>query len=227
MSIKRKILLITTIVIIAICYWWAVVYIINNDDTSKQKKTEYQKYEKIQKQEAKRIEDTFIVDVKDPFIVDSEYINNRPKTGDSPYNYFLGKGTYVASSLSEITIKNGTSSDAVVIFQETSSKKIVRNVYIRAGDNYIAKKFPEGIYDMKCCYGVMWNPELDNGIDNPKGGFVSDVSYSATARTSDYFDMRKEKTPNGYSYPTYTVTLHKVLHGNMQTENITKNKFFN
>ena len=155
------------------------------------------------------------------------FIHNSLNTGDSPYDNFFGNGVYVNSSLSEITIKNGTQQDAVVIFQKISSKKVVRNIYIRAGNDYIAKKFPEGIYEMKCYYGNGWNPQLNNGVGKPIGGFVSNVSYSAATHAKDYFDMRTEETYDGYSYPTYTVTLHKVQHGNMQTENISPDDFFN
>lgn len=157
----------------------------------------------------------------------SEYFDKRLNTGDSPYDFFFGKGISVKSSLSKITVENGTDQDAVVIFKEVISKKIARNIYIRAGNNYTAKEFPEGIYEMKCYYGNGWNSELNNGSGNPTGGFVHNVSCSTTTHSSDYFDMRKEKTYNGINYPTYTVTLHKVRNGNMQTKNIPKGDFFN
>jgi hypothetical protein len=41
---------------------------------------------------------------------------------------------------------------------------------------------------------------IKNGESNPIGGFVSNVSYSAATRSGDYFDIRKEKTYDGYSY---------------------------
>ena len=160
-----------------------------------------------------------------------EYLNrisaNRPKNGASPYNSFFGKGVYTKSSLSEITIENGTAQDAVVIFRKISSEQIVRNAYVRANSSYTAKQFPSGIYEMKCSFGNGWDSEMDNGNDNPKGGFISDISYSAAKSSDDYFDMTRKKTKSGYNYPTYSVTLHKVNNGNMHTEEISKNDFFN
>ena len=160
-----------------------------------------------------------------------KYLNeleaNRPKNGASPYDSFYGKGVYIKSSLSEITIENGTPSDAVVRFLKISTGQTVRNIYIRANSSYTAKQFPDGIYEMKCCYGSGWDSDLNNGNDNPKGGFVSDASYSAASSPDDYFDLIRKKTKNGYNYPTYSVTLHKIVNGNMQTKEISMDDFFN
>jgi len=155
------------------------------------------------------------------------YIDNKLTTGNSPYNDFFGEGYYDESSLCEITVINGSEQDAIVIFQDIKSNKVIRNIYISAADNFTVKKIPEGTYDMKCSFGNGWNPILDNGSDNPVGGFVQDVSFSKTASSKDYFYMKKEKTKSGYNYSTYTVTLHKVIDGNMQTKDISKNDFFN
>jgi curved DNA-binding protein CbpA len=156
-----------------------------------------------------------------------EYKDNRLSNGHKPYASFYGQGDYSDGSLSQITIKNGTDQDAVVLFQDVNTKRIIRNVYVRANNNFISTEIPQGIYEMKASYGNGWNPFKNNGENNPVGGFVLNISYSKAVSSKDYFDMRREKTYSGYNYPTYEVTLHKVSGGNMQTKNITQHDFFN
>jgi curved DNA-binding protein CbpA len=156
-----------------------------------------------------------------------KYKDNRLNNGDKPYASFYGKGNYSKGSLSQITIKNGTDQDAVVFFQDVNTKKIVRNVYVRAKSDFVSTEIPQGIYEMKVSYGNGWNPLKNNGENNPIGGFVLNISYSKAVSSEDYFDMRREETYSGYNYPTYEVTLHKVVNGNMQTKNISQDDFFN
>jgi hypothetical protein len=156
-----------------------------------------------------------------------KYEDNRLNNGDNPYASFYGEGNYSSGSLSQITIKNGTDQDAVVLFQDVDTKEVIRNVYVRANSNFISTEIPQGIYEMKVSYGNGWNPLKNNGENNPVGGFVLNISYSKAVSSKDYFDMRTEETSSGYNYPTYEVTLHKVVDGNMQTKNITQHDFFN
>jgi hypothetical protein len=126
-----------------------------------------------------------------------------------------------------VTVKNGTSQDAVVIFIDLSTEACVRNVYIKAQNNYTIKQMPGKVYKMKCYYGNDWDSGLNNGPGFPVGGFRRNVYFTTPRSSRDYFDMRKEETEKGYNYPTYTVTLHKVKNGNMSTKDITKQDFFN
>jgi curved DNA-binding protein CbpA len=168
-----------------------------------------------------------------PLVDESKYIDKpipadtRLKTGDSPYDNYFGRGMRDGESLSEITVKNGTNQDAVVIFMNVYTGKCMRNAYIQANSNHTIKRIPEGTYKMKCYYGNDWDSALNNGTGFPIGGFRRNVSFSAPSSSKDYFEVHVEETYDGYSYPTYTVTLHKVVNGNMQTKNISKNDFFN
>ncbi|MDR3266896.1 MAG: hypothetical protein LBT24_04920, partial [Tannerella sp.] len=161
--------------------------------------------------------------------IDEEEIKEtdiRLKTGDVPYSSYFGKGLKDSNSLSEITVQNGTKQDAVVIFINVQTDKCMRNIYILANSNYTIKQIPEGIYKMKCFYGIDWDNNLNNGIGFPVGGFKRNISFMTTSLEKDYFDMQKKEIHDGYSYPTYSVTLHKVQNGNMQTKNISKSDFF-
>lgn len=154
------------------------------------------------------------------------HYNNRLKTGQRPYDTFFGKGVFDQSSLCEVTIKNGNSEDVVVVFQNVSSRRVVRNVYIRAGDNYTVAKLPIGTYEMKCCFGNGWDPDFRSGDNGPVGGFLLNVHYSAAGSSKDYFRMTKEETRSGYDYSVYTVTLYKVRDGNMGERAISGSAFF-
>jgi hypothetical protein len=162
------------------------------------------------------------VDIDKPLSSDT-----RLKTGDSPYNSYFGKGIRNRGSLSEITVKNGTNQDAIVVFINVYTDKCMRNVYIRANSNYTIKQIPEGTYKMKCFYGNDWDSSLNNGVGFPVGGFRRNVSFTTPSSNKDYFDTHKEEINEGYNYPTYTVTLHKVINGNMHTKDISKSDFFN
>ena len=155
------------------------------------------------------------------------YKKSRPSNGANVYDFFYGKGVFDRSSLCEVTIKNGTSTDAVVIYKNVVTDKVIRNLYVRAGENFTAKEIPEGTYEMKCYYGNVWNPSKDNGSNKPIGGFLYDESYSAATSSDDYFDFERINTQNGYSYSTYEVTLHKVRDGNLHTKPTTLDYFFN
>ena len=55
---------------------------------------------------------------------------------------------------------------------------------------------------------------------------MKNVSFSKS-KDNDLFDYTFEESYDGISYPTYSITLHKVRNGNMQTESISKEDFFN
>ena len=150
------------------------------------------------------------------------------KTGDSPYANYFGngkrKGQYDKNSLSKLTITNYSSKEAVVLLEKTNGT-VIRNVYIKNNSEYKLTNIPEGYYRIKVMYGNSWNSEKDNGKNFPKGGFMKNVSFTKS-RDNDMFNYTFEETYDGISYPTYSITLHKVKDGNMKTENISKEDFF-
>lgn len=149
----------------------------------------------------------------------------RPDNGSSPYNaHYASK--FRKKSLGEITIENGTTDDALVLIYEMVTGTIIRNVYIRSNNSVTLKKMPEGCYRMKTFYGSDWALNLNNGHSAPTGGFTKECSFS-DMESGKMFDMTWEKTSTGIIYPTYTVTLHKVINGNLHTKEINKEDFFN
>lgn len=150
------------------------------------------------------------------------------QTGDCPYSDYYGYGGGIGQfdkkSLSELKILNYSNSESVVLL-ETVQGVIIRNVYIKNNSEYTMTNIPEGKYRIKIMYGNSWNSEKDNGRGYPKGGFMKNVSFSKS-KDNDLFDFIFEESYEGISYPTYSITLHKVKNGNMQTERISKDDFF-
>lgn len=142
-------------------------------------------------------------------------------TGDRPYQSTYGKGNYDNHTQNSLSIKNGSSTDAVVFLERTNGKK-VRHVYIERGRNYTMKNIPGGQYIIKVMQGTDWNPEKNNGDGNPKGGFM----YSYSISKSESYDPFDYPYPSSGQYGQYEVTLYKVQNGNMQTEAINENDLF-
>jgi len=167
-----------------------------------------------------------IINQKIPIVKSNKnYTETTYHTGDIPYSKTYGKGQFDYSSLSQLKVLNYSSKDAVVLLENTYGITI-RNVYISNGSQYTLDKIPEGHYRIKVMYGNSWYSEKDNGVNFPKGGFMKNVSYSKS-KDNDLFNYIFEESYDGISYPTYSITLHKVRNGNMQTQSITKDDFFN
>ena len=146
------------------------------------------------------------------------------RNGDIPYASYFGKGEYDAKSLSELKIINKSLTDAVVLLY-ASTDNVVRNVFVSKGATYTMKKIPEYQCIVKVMYGNSWNNKKNNGDSFPMGGFMENVSFSKTLWT-DAFSFLAEETPNGISYPSYSITLHKVVNGNLGSKEISKADFF-
>lgn len=156
--------------------------------------------------------------------IKESYKEVKFSTGDRPYVSYYGKGKYDTSSLSKITFINYSQTDAVVLLVEDGY--VIRNNFISRGDSFTMNFIPKGEYTIRVMFGNSWNPNKDNGSGYPKGGFMKNISFM---KSKDYetFNCWPEETYDGINYPTYSVTLHKVSNGNMNTEKINKSEFFN
>jgi len=159
---------------------------------------------------------------KEP-IEDNAYEETIYKTGDSPYSNYFGRGRYDSNSLSKLVVENYSDANAVVLL-ENSSGVVIRNVYVEKGEKYTLNRIPEGIYQTKVMYGNSWYSEKNNGANFPKGGFMRDERFSKSEE--GLFKYIFEETYDGVSYPSYSITLHRVLNGNMETKPISKSEFF-
>ena len=152
----------------------------------------------------------------------SPYAGNSLDTGASPYSAYY-RNQFDNTYDNYIEVRNGNDNDAVVLLSEPITKKVIRNVYIEAGATFRIRNIPQGVYAIKCMSGKDWNPEMQVG--KVKGCFEKDLSFSETS-AKDYFDMRVVETYDGYSIPTYTLTLYTVRNGNLHMRQLSADQFF-
>ena len=144
--------------------------------------------------------------------------------GQMPYADWFGRGRYDKNSLSQLTIDNYSTADAVVLLADANDD-VVRHSYIRRNSSYTIKGIPEGNYIMKVMMGNRWNSLKNNGRSLPKGGFMDNVSFSKSS-WKDEFNFYPVYADEGIDYPTYSVTLHGVKNGNFQTSKSSSSDFF-
>lgn len=149
----------------------------------------------------------------------SKYRGNQLKNGASPLNACFGKGIY--SQNAWLKFDNSNKSDAIVCLVRYFDNKTIRNEYIKAGAKFEMSKIPSGTYYIKVYYGNDWNPNKKNfcGIN---GAFERNVSFSKSDKIGDLIKIENTST----SYTTGTITLYAVENGNMSTENINEEDFF-
>lgn len=161
-----------------------------------------------------------------PKIEKPTYVETTYHTGDSPFKNAFGNGSYDWESLSTLSIKNYSETDAVVLLV-ASSGKVIRNAFVKKGNTFTMEYIPAYNYIIKTMLGNSWNADKYNGPRFPRGGFMKNENFSQS-RWSEPFDFRPTEDYNSgtINYPTYSVTLHKVANGNFHTDKTTKENFF-
>jgi hypothetical protein len=142
----------------------------------------------------------------------------KPKNGHSPYDKYFGKGIYNNSSGNEFFIKNSNSTDAVVLLVNAYTGRKVRNEFVSKGSNFKMTGVPDGTYYLEWFSGTMWSPELKLGT-RFKGGFQTNASFTKTKERSDWMSVD--------GYKKWTVTLYSVVGGDVESEKINSDEFFN
>jgi hypothetical protein len=141
-----------------------------------------------------------------------------PKNGFSPYDDYFGKGIYKKSSGNSFKIKNSNSTDAVVLLVNVDNGRKTRNEYIRKASNFEMTDVPNGTYYLEWFSGNKWSPELTVGSIY-KGGFQTDGSFTKTKDSGDWMKVEGNQI--------WTVTLYTVAGGDVESEKINADEFFN
>ena len=149
--------------------------------------------------------------------LDIKTISPTPDNGFSPYNQYFGKGVYNNSSGNEFVIKNSNNTHAVVLLVNAYSGKKIRNEFVRKGTNFSMTGVPNGTYYLEWFSGDDWSP--NHKIGKYLGGFQSDASFTKTRDSSDWMAVS--------GYQQWTVTLYSVTGGDVESESINANEFFN
>ena len=140
-----------------------------------------------------------------------------PSNGFSPYDKYFGNGIYNNSSGNEFIIKNSNNTHAVVLLVNAYSGRKVRNEFVRKGSNFSMTGVPNGTYYLEWFSGNDWSP--NHRIGNYIGGFQTDASFTKTREASDWMAVS--------GYQKWTVTLYSVVGGDVESESIDADEFFN
>jgi len=120
-----------------------------------------------------------------------------------------------ASGLSELSVSNGTRSDAAVRLANGSSGNTSRFVYIEAGHEYTITGIEPGTYTLRFISGREWVPACRDFLEAEYFEFESALVFKDAIVDNDV-----EK------YNTIRITLNAVPHGTARTRAIDRKRFF-
>jgi len=119
------------------------------------------------------------------------------------------------SGLSELSIGNGTRSDAAVRLVNGSSGNTARFVYIEAGHDYTLTGIEPGTYTLRFISGREWMPACRDFLEAEYFEFESALVFKHVILDND-----EEK------YSTIRITLNPVPFGTARTRTIDRKRFF-
>lgn len=151
---------------------------------------------------------------------------NRLENGASPFSSYFGT-VYGEQYLGEVLILNQTGQDAVVLLVRVGEREPIRNEYVRARSQFRITGVPDGAYYLKTMMGRDWNPERRLGSGDVRGGFETEASFQAMDDPSDWLRMETRVDPSSgrVGYQTYSMTLHQVVNGNVESRYIADGDF--
>jgi len=114
----------------------------------------------------------------------------------------------------ELEVQNGTGEDAVLSLYNPAADETIREVYVQAKHSVLMKGIPEGTYQLAYMAGLDW--------DDGEAAFRCDPDYAEFERS---FLFTEETNQEGVQYHTITVTLHRVVGGNIRTKRISREEF--
>ena len=141
-----------------------------------------------------------------------------PKNGFSPYDNYFGKGVYNNNTNNSFKIENSNQTDAIVLLINAYYGKKIRNEFVRKGTTFEMTGVPHGTYYLEWFSGELWSPDKVIGA-RYKGGFQKNASFTKTKDRDDWMRV------NGNAI--WTVTLYTVPGGDVESEKINAEEFFN
>ena len=141
----------------------------------------------------------------------------EPKNGYSPYDKYFGKGVYNNNSGNIFKIENSNETDAVVLLVNAYSGRKIRNEFVRKGTTFKMTGVPNGTYYLEWFSGTDWWDDLKVG-SKFKGGFQTKASFTKTRDKNDWMKVDGNLI--------WTVTLYRVVGGDVESEKIDASDFF-
>jgi hypothetical protein len=203
-------------IIFSIILVFAIIQKQGKEESEPVKTTSIQPKKKVP-ESAERDDDYWDQYKRDDPQVDPNKFYPTPKNGFSPYDAYFGKGIYNNSLNNSFKIKNSNTTDAVVLLVNAYSKRKVRNEFVRKGATFEMSGVPNGTYYLEWFSGNDWSPDLKVG-SKYKGGFRSKASFTKTKDVSDWMKVSGNQI--------WTVTLYTVAGGDVESESMNANEFF-
>jgi len=122
---------------------------------------------------------------------------------------FTADGT----GLGELTVENGTSTDAIVKVVRADGST-VRSFYVVRQSSWTVADLPAGSYFVRFATGLDWDPVLLR--------FQRDRGFT---EFEEVFDFTETEDASGTYYSTWRVTLHAVEGGSADTSDISEGDF--
>jgi len=144
----------------------------------------------------------------------TQTLDARPINYNSPPTGTRCEEEISTSGHGELTVKNGTSEDAVVRLSDAGTDQIVRCVFVQAHTSAHLAHIPPGTDRLAFSTGLNWIESDDSFSWNP--------SYSEFERA---FLYSEEHDSEGVHYDSISVTLHAVPSGNVKTKAISREQF--
>jgi hypothetical protein len=130
---------------------------------------------------------------------------------------------YDQSTDNYLKINVGSGTDMVAKLMNANTGICVRYVFINRLSSYSIRNIPEGVYYLKLAYGKEWLSKVENS--QCVGRFLSNPMYE---KGSDLLDFNLIKNADGYSIPSYEISLDVVsstMNNSFSTSNISEAEF--
>lgn len=110
---------------------------------------------------------------------------------------------------SSLTVDNGTGDDAVVALFAHASRRVVRRIYVRAGERGQVLSIPRGFYSIRFALGADYSRQQRT--------FCRIEGASEFDRVVEFQEISDDE---GIRYSVQTITLHRVVRGNAPSHTI-------
>jgi len=148
----------------------------------------------------------------------NNYVKPESEYTSLPNGTLLNSSPLYLEGLGELKIENGTNMDAVAKLVKNYPRKSIYTVYIKAKSSYKITEISDGNYALYFAHGRDW--------DKLNEKFLVNRSFSKFEDSFDYI-TKKEYLSDGINtrYTTFEVTLHPVVGGSAETNQVPENEF--
>lgn len=120
----------------------------------------------------------------------------------------------VTNGTGTLKISNGTERDAYVKLVESSSRKLVAALYVKAKTDFTTEQIPDGIYELLFVTGEDWDAKAKS--------FTRGKSFTKFDNSLDFVTRQQA---DGTRYTIIEVTLNPVVNGNARLSGVDEQEF--